>query len=461
MLHRLHIIIFSLLLSSYLLGQSELSIRDFVIEGNVKTKDWLIIRESGYSIGDSFSEEASEVVMATLKQNIANLQLFVTVDIVLIPLTGNEVLVNVKVEERWYFYPIPYIKLAEPNFNTWWRNRKESRTDYGLTLRFYNFRGRDEQLHFTFQTGFSREIGVKFISPYLVPRTKWGAQAFARYREFGEINVATLNNERVFIQGPDSKTRKQQQVGLGTTFRPDIFTENLFNISYQNVQVSDEVLEQPVIHLEDNSNRMRYFTLSYQFDYVNVDRRGYPLEGEHVTFTAEKIGMGIMNDSPDAFTSSAAFRLYRPLSGRLFFQTLVKGQATFFEELPYFLQDGLGYGNNSVRSYEYYIMDGQYYVYSRNNLKFTLFPESNFKLFARGETPLSRLSLGFHLNLIADVGYTGDRLYFEQNSLNNSLLLGTGLGLDVVTNYDIVLRLEYTVNKLGESGFFLHYNKAI
>lgn len=36
---------------------------------------------------------------------------------------------------------------------------------------------------------------------------------------------------------------------------------------------------------------------------------------------------------------------------------------------------------------------------------------------------------------------------------------GYGLGLDLVTSYDQVLRLEGTLNALGEAGFYLHFTQ--
>lgn len=43
------------------------------------------------------------------------------------------------------------------------------------------------------------------------------------------------------------------------------------------------------------------------------------------------------------------------------------------------------------------------------------------------------------------------------NTLEGNFLYGWGVGLDLVTYYDNIFRLEYTINKFGESGFFLHF----
>jgi hypothetical protein len=67
------------------------------------------------------------------------------------------------------------------------------------------------------------------------------------------------------------------------------------------------------------------------------------------------------------------------------------------------------------------------------------------------------------MNLFVDAGYGAyDQDYGkETNDLQNSLLLGYGAGLDFVTYYDVVLRLEFSVNLKNETGFFLHFRAPI
>jgi hypothetical protein len=42
--------------------------------------------------------------------------------------------------------------------------------------------------------------------------------------------------------------------------------------------------------------------------------------------------------------------------------------------------------------------------------------------------------------------------------LNNRLLIGYGIGVDIVTAYDLKFKLEFTFNHLGESDLYLHRN---
>ncbi len=66
-----------------------------------------------------------------------------------------------------------------------------------------------------------------------------------------------------------------------------------------------------------------------------------------------------------------------------------------------------------------------------------------------------------YVSLFCDVGYVreSERLALEQrNNLSNSILIGRGLSLDFITYYDKILRIEFSVNKLGEKGIFLHFS---
>jgi hypothetical protein len=63
--------------------------------------------------------------------------------------------------------------------------------------------------------------------------------------------------------------------------------------------------------------------------------------------------------------------------------------------------------------------------------------------------------------LDAAYGYYNQDFGKETNNLQNELLLGYGAGLDFVTYYDVVVRAEFSLNKMGEAGFFLHFTAPI
>jgi hypothetical protein len=69
------------------------------------------------------------------------------------------------------------------------------------------------------------------------------------------------------------------------------------------------------------------------------------------------------------------------------------------------------------------------------------------------------LHLAVYLNAFADQGYVWDDRYASGNFLANRWQQGYGLGVDLVTSYDQVLRVEYAVNALSETAFYLHFSQ--
>ena len=70
---------------------------------------------------------------------------------------------------------------------------------------------------------------------------------------------------------------------------------------------------------------------------------------------------------------------------------------------------------------------------------------------------LKYMPIQLYLTLNNDLGYAYDPFYETNNPLNNRVLWGGGIGLDIVAYVDKVLQIEYSINHLLENGLFLHY----
>ncbi|HAW58040.1 MAG TPA: hypothetical protein DCX03_03330, partial [Bacteroidales bacterium] len=73
----------------------------------------------------------------------------------------------------------------------------------------------------------------------------------------------------------------------------------------------------------------------------------------------------------------------------------------------------------------------------------------------------SKFYYAFYLNLFSDIGYSKSWSQLTPTGLNNRLLYSAGLGLDFVTYYDKVLRVECTLNHKGEAGVYIHFMAGI
>jgi hypothetical protein len=109
----------------------------------------------------------------------------------------------------------------------------------------------------------------------------------------------------------------------------------------------------------------------------------------------------------------------------------------------------IGFGSLSLRGLEVYIVDGvaaavTKYTLTKEIVSFKI--PIPFKIKSLSNIPVSIFAKTF-----SDVGYS----YKYYSILNNKLLYTGGFGLDILTLYDIVIKVEYSFNQLGEKGLFL------
>ena len=57
--------------------------------------------------------------------------------------------------------------------------------------------------------------------------------------------------------------------------------------------------------------------------------------------------------------------------------------------------------------------------------------------------------------------YVSNETHINDHSMQNAFLFGTGIGLDFVTYYDKIIRIEYSFNKSWEKGIFVSFITAI
>ena len=101
-------------------------IADITINGNKRTKAFVIEREIPFKQGDYISVSELEKKLILAQQQIMNISLFTNVSVFIHSRQAGLVFINIDVKERWYFFPLPYFKLVDRNFNQWWVEQKAS-----------------------------------------------------------------------------------------------------------------------------------------------------------------------------------------------------------------------------------------------------------------------------------------------------------------------------------------------
>ncbi len=435
-------------------------VHDIRVHGNEVTKEFIILRELTFAPGDTLLLNDLIRKINRTEFNLSNTLLFNFVNIVP-TFDSKKVEFDIYLKERWYIWPYPMIENADRNFNRWFEDRDFRRLTYGLDLWLNNFRGRNEILQIKAETGFERTLAAYYKKPFIDRKKRFGIKLGGGYAMNKEVNFGSEENRRLFFRADDAQ-RENYFTEVALTYRRNLYTFHELGVSFNNISVSDSIVQesQPFNYLHKNQNQSRFFTLTYQIKHDTRDFIIYPLSGRMFLFRLQKTGLGLLPDAPDLLEAYSQVHHHLKIAKRLRLSNGLYGKLNLLNDPPYFHQRGLGYGD-FVRGYELYVMDAQSYAISRNNLKITLVEPRTKKLnFMPGEA-FKTAFYAVYFNLFTDAGYARDALFYNQNPLSNEWLVGYGAGLDFVTYYDLILRMEYSLTSNGDRGIYFHFVKPI
>lgn len=429
------------------------------LKGNNITREHIILRELTFSEGDTLSCQQLCYARVKSRQNLLNRSLFnfVQIDTLKHPLKSDHVDVVVDVLERWYVWPLPIFELAERNFNAWWETKDFKRANYGLFLTYNNFRGRMEVLKVLIRAGYNQNYYLMYEIPYLTRKQNFGMGIQMGRSLSREVPYITLNNQQLFYRNPNGYARNNFYAKLQFTYRDGIHNHHHLSVGIESHQFADTLAYLNPDFLKNGINKFNMIQLYYLFKHDYRDSKPYPLKGHYVDFELVKKGFGVLENEPDYFVAKTTADIYQPINKRWFWAASSVFKFSTDADEPYFMQRGLGFNNDFVRSNELYVVDGTAFALVKSNLKFAMIqPKERNIGFIKFER-FSKIHYAAYVNLLFDAGYVYNKYPDPSNNLQNRFLAGTGIGLDLVTYYDLVWRFEYTVNQFGKAGFYVHF----
>lgn len=437
-------------------------IDEVVISGNKTTKRYIILRELDFKEKDSIKYSELEARIKKSKENLLNTSLFnfVTIDTVVIK--DNYLKIKIDVKERWYTWPVPVFELADRNFNQWWETKDLERIKYGFFLNRDNFRGRKEHFAIAAQFGYSELYGFTYRIPYINKKQTKGLGFTFAYSRNHEISYASYNNKQLFFKDEENYIREELAAKINYSQREGIYDSYSIEARYFKGTIGDTVTKLTNDYFAENKTTMEYLALDFYFRTDHRNSKAYPLEGSFIDFDIVKVGLGILPaENIDMLYASFTMKRYVKLASRWYFASSLRGKCSSQAKQPYYTQRGLGYGRDYIRSYEYYVIDGQNYALLKSNLKFELVKPKVQSVKVLPVEKFNTFHYALYANLFFDCGWVNDRVYALSNPLANEFLFGFGVGIDFVTYYDSVIRFEYAMNKSREHGFFLHFATPI
>lgn len=428
------------------------SIKDIIITGNNRTKPYIILRELSFKKGQSYPLNQLVAKFAESKKQLMNTSLFHDVVVSLQSLQGYDAYIRIDVKERWYLFPIPFIRTVDRSFGEWitQQHMDLQRVNYGIRLTDNNITGRNDRLFVYLMNGYTRQVALQYDGLYLDDQLKWSANFGMSFGKNKELNYKTVNNKLLAVKNSDNFVHSFFRSKVEVSYRPAIKTKHTIGIGYNHEEVADTVFKLNPFFATQRKI-IRYPELTYRLTHFDVDFIPYPTKGFAGEFRFDKKGF---NHQVNLWEFTAKGAGYWPLPKKYFFNLSVAGSLKLPMKQPYITQQMIGYNDMFLQGYEYFVIDGVAGGYAKASLSKELIntaisiPSDKIKR-------LNHIPIRLYAKIYANSGY----VYNPQagdNLLCNKMLYSGGIGFDLITFYDFIIKVEWSFNQLGQNGLYLH-----
>jgi outer membrane protein assembly factor BamA len=442
-----------------------LNIREILITGNYVTSNRVIFRELDFKVNDVVTREEIDYKKQTSINNLTKTSLFNFIEIVIKETPGNDLSITVNLTERWFIWPNLYLSQTDRNFSEWWRTKDLAKLEYGVGLKINNFRGTGESLILNYHIGNFTKYELDYRGIYI---DKAKRHSLSLYASYSAQNILTwkIESNKDAVLKESYKLMKSTLLSITYSYRRGYFNTHSILFGFSDFKLADTIISLNPSYLGLNKHEQRFFNLEYVFTRDTRDSRIYPKTGYLISAAINRRGLGILPDEYNSIDLNLQLYTYWKLRNRLYLASGIWYASDYADKYAFVSQTGLGY-LQFVRGYEYYAVNGNNALLFKSLVKFELLP---MKVINMNIWPIRRLHqfnkvpFEVYANLFFDAGYVSDKFETNRiydNTLVNKMMYGTGVGIDFITYYDKVLRLDYSFNALGERGLFIHWKAAI
>ena len=432
---------------------AKMQLQNIHITGNKRTKRFVILREMQLKEGDSVLVDDLTAELEKAKVYIYNTTLFSEVNMYPLILNPAEFDIVISVKEKWYFLPIPHLELADRSFNEWVKthNADFKRLSYGLRFTQQNFSGRKDELSVTVINGFKRNISAEYQLPYFNSALTKGFRIGGGLSQTKEISYASGYDNKLQYFENGGYEKSERNISTAITFRKGLKMKGTFSVDFRYVHVSDTIITTlNPNYFNSTSPTQNFIDLEYLFKYDNVDNVLYPLKGNNVSLLVKKRGLG-WSGGINRFSVEPGFQTFFTHKHDWYSSIRLSAEIKLPFDQPYFNSQALGYRENYMRGYEYNVVDGVAFGLSKFDLKKKI---ASFGLPTVIHTRIiDKIPFSIYAKTFADLGYVYNK---ESSRLANRFLYSGGIGIDILTLFDLKISLEYSLNQLGQKGLFLH-----
>lgn len=434
-------------------GMGPSTVRSILVTGQKKTRTYIILREVTLEEGRSYGVADIVSQVRTSRQNLMNTALFVDVSVTPCNWVGDSLDIAVDVKERWYWWPFLYVKPIDRNWNVWIDQYDLSldRVNYGVKLKGDNITGRNDKLNIWLLKGYTEQVTVKYFNPFAERTLRHGYGFEVSQSLNREVNYSTRINRQQFFKHDERFMRRQGYAGLTYSYRKGSIDRHTAHLGVRWDRIDDTIRSMNPRFFLNGLDRVTYPELQYSYQHFDVDYIPYPLKGRTLEFNFLKRGVG---GPMNLWQFDLKGARYWTLPSRFYLSTMVDATVKLPFRQAFVNQPFLGYSDDFLRGLEYYVVDGVAGGYMRNTLRKEL-AKFDLRTGLRSRT-YGVIPFRFYAKIYGDAGYVHSRGNTADNTLGNRLLYSGGFGLDVITIYDWVLRIEYSFNQFRENGLYVH-----
>ncbi len=456
--------------SLYGASEDSVIVQTIIITGAKKTKSPVVLRELTFKEKDQLPLSELSDILERNRQNVFNLGLFSAVELEPVVM-GIELHLVIHVKERWYIFPIPKVKAEERNSYDLiqsFSNGDFHRVSYGLDLQWYNVTGRNEHLTFFGQLGFSERLRFRYSHPGIFGMQYTDLSFGASFINKNEIITGTEEGQAVWNRLENNPLEVSKNAFISVRHRLSLYKNISVLISYAKREYADSLnlFNQSYISGEGLQTNYPSIVLSYRHD--TRDWHSYPLKGRRYQVSFRFAG-------PSSLFSHQFSKIgfnwaeFYPIGKRFYFAYGFQNILTLGKDLPYFEKSSLGLSgkdlpgiSTELRGYERYAIDGSWVSMAKTEFKFAVVPYQTLNLRKMPIKAFRQMPFGVFLTSYADMGYVEDNTQSNFDTrLKGQGLIGYGMGLNIIGFYDMLLRIEYSRNHLGEDGIFFHSSLPI
>ena len=432
------------------ISYAQVQIGAIEISGNKKTRDYIVKRELPYKVGDFLSKTELDSLNIVAQQQLFNTTLFLETSVSSEIIDSTSVKIIIQLKERWYFFPLPYFRWVDRNFNQWWneQNRSLDRVNYGINFRQANATGNNDKLTVGYITGYTHQTTLRYQLPFIDKQLKYGmGLGWAQFNQ-KEINYKTLGNKQVFLRTEDN-IRKGYRGNANLTYRPNLFERYALQVGFGNETISDSAFAIAPNFLPNHKKSFSYLDLNWSYSKIRFDYNAYPTKGASTEIALSQ------RFSKESNLSAIQFRqiVAHPIapSRFIFAESLTIGRT--MQKSNYSDRKLMGYGLMQMNGLDYYVVDGNAATLFKAAIHQRIGSYTVVNPLTKKFLPSVKYT--FWVKAFTKLGYVYSPEKNKANPLANSLLRTAGIGIDLISIYDFVLNIEYSINQLGDKGLYL------